>query len=57
MYQFEEGYPTLLFFKSGVHSKLTFRGPKDKESLNNFLDEQMIPRPKVRSLYNIYLSV
>ena len=48
MYQLEEGYPTLLFFKSGIDSKMTFRGPKDKESIMNFLDEQMIERPKVR---------
>ena len=47
MYQLEEGYPTLLFFKSGIDSKMTFRGPKDKESIMNFLDEQMIERPKV----------
>ena len=51
MYQLEEGYPTLLFFKSGIDSKMTFRGPKDKESIIDFLDEEMIAGPKVRLKY------
>ena len=53
MYELDEGYPTLLFFKRGINSKMTFRGPKDGESLKNFLDEQMIPRPKVTSTNQI----
>merc|ERR1712223_1215369 len=35
------GYPTLKFFKSGADSGVKYRSGRDKDSLVNFVEEQM----------------
>ena len=49
----KEEYPTLILFKPGVESELIYHGPKDKDSIEIFLQEQFTSKPKVS--FNVYL--
>ena len=45
-YQLVNGYPTLMFFKSGANSSVTYNGKHhDKDSLMDFIDERMDRAP------------
>ena len=40
-----------MFFRDGINSKMTYPGQRDKDSLKNFLEEQMTPKRKVGLLF------
>ena len=44
-FQLHEGYPTLMFFKTGANDSVMHRGPQDVHTLMAFVHEQMGRKP------------
>ena len=57
-YPLVDGYPTLMFFKSGLNSAVTNSGRRDMDTLMTFVDQQMgIAPAKVKVINKMCLVV
>ena len=55
-FQIKDKLPTIMLFKDGVNSSISYYGPRNLNAITNFLEEKLSEKGQVRFFYNIALG-